>query len=133
MMAAMKLTMLSMASICGLWSVIFAVSAAAIAAQNPSQTKPFLITVNPQTHVIGNSLWNLTIVRGFGKKLWYRDIELVGGSSGHYVSYSKAIHLAWRILAMQRLAHRNVNRRGSQQSKLGLHACKNCFSDRCLH
>jgi hypothetical protein len=50
--------------------------------------KPFLTRVNDNTHIIGNGLWNLTIVRGLGRKLYYKETELVGQSPGHYVSYS---------------------------------------------
>ena len=58
-------------------------------AAKPSQlAKPYLLTVDANTHIVGNSIWNVTIVRGFGRKLYYKNTELVGRSSGHYVSYS---------------------------------------------
>jgi hypothetical protein len=51
--------------------------------------QPFLKAIDTGTHVIGNDIWNITIGRIFGKQLWYKNHELVGGASGHYVSYSK--------------------------------------------
>lgn len=50
--------------------------------------KPFLIKISNTTHVIGNGIWNVTIVGGFGRKLYYRNTELVGRSTGHYSSLS---------------------------------------------
>jgi rhamnogalacturonan endolyase len=51
---------------------------------------PFLIAVDDHTHTIGNGLWNVTIGRSFGTKLFYKGVDLVGNASGHYVSYSKS-------------------------------------------
>jgi rhamnogalacturonan endolyase len=52
--------------------------------------EPFLISVDNHTHIIGNDIWNVTIGRDFGTKLFYKGIDLVGNASGHYVSYSKS-------------------------------------------
>jgi rhamnogalacturonan endolyase len=68
------------------------------AAQMGALQKPFLITLSNTTHVIGNSIWNVTIVGGFGRKLYYKDSELVGRSTGHYASLSR-YEFAWRKLA----------------------------------
>jgi rhamnogalacturonan endolyase len=60
-----------------------------IRATSTAPTKPFLIKISDNSYIIGNDVWNLTIDgRGFGKKLWYRGVDLVGRASGHYVSYS---------------------------------------------
>jgi hypothetical protein len=50
--------------------------------------EPFLISINNSTHIIGNGIWNVTVVRGVGRKLFYKNTELVGDSPGHYVSFS---------------------------------------------
>lgn len=49
---------------------------------------PFLKTVSESEHIIGNDLWNITIGRQYGTKLYYKDHDLVGETTGHYVSYS---------------------------------------------
>jgi len=51
---------------------------------------PFLITVDNQTHIIGNDIWNVTIGSKYGTKLFYKGVDLVGNATGHYVSYSKS-------------------------------------------
>jgi hypothetical protein len=53
-----------------------------------SLQQPFLIKISSTTHVIGNGIWNVTIVGGFGRKLYYKGAELVGRSTGHYSSLS---------------------------------------------
>lgn len=65
------------------------VVAAALAAVSVHANGPFLQTVDESTHVIGNDLWNMTLGRTFGTKLYYKDHDLVGNSWGHYVSYSE--------------------------------------------
>jgi rhamnogalacturonan endolyase len=52
-------------------------------------SNPFLIKIDDETHIIGNDIWNVTIGRTYGKKLYYKGVELVGRSTGHYVSYSQ--------------------------------------------
>lgn len=49
---------------------------------------PFLKTVGEYEHIIGNDLWNITIGRQYGTKLYYKGHDLVGDAVGHYVSYS---------------------------------------------
>jgi rhamnogalacturonan endolyase len=51
---------------------------------------PFLIAIDNETHVIGNDIWNVTIGRTYGNRLFYKGIDLVGNATGHYVSYSKS-------------------------------------------
>jgi rhamnogalacturonan endolyase len=41
------------------------------------------------TWIIGNDVWNVTQEKIYGSKLYYKDQELVGEATGHYVSYSK--------------------------------------------
>lgn len=65
-------------------SLLF-LTAASIAAAG----EPFLITVDNQTHIIGNDIWNVTIGPRYGTKLFYKGVDLVGKAVGHYVSYSK--------------------------------------------
>lgn len=55
--------------------------------------EPFLIAIDKQTHVIGNDIWNVTIGRAYGTRLFYKGIDLVGNATGHYVSYSKSKEL----------------------------------------
>lgn len=50
---------------------------------------PFLQKVDDTTHIIGNDLWNVTIGRQYGVKLYYKGKDLVGDAVGHYVSYSE--------------------------------------------
>jgi rhamnogalacturonan endolyase len=49
---------------------------------------PFFQEINATTHVIGNDLWNITIGRQYGVKLFYKNKDIVGPAVGHYVSYS---------------------------------------------
>jgi rhamnogalacturonan endolyase len=42
------------------------------------------------TWIIGNDVWNMTQEKIYGSKLYYKDQELVGEATGHYVSYSKS-------------------------------------------
>ncbi|KAH1316660.1 hypothetical protein LV164_008050 [Aspergillus fumigatus] len=51
---------------------------------------PFLQKVDDTTHIIGNDLWNVTIGRQYGVKLYYKGKDLVGDAVGHYVSYNGA-------------------------------------------
>lgn len=51
---------------------------------------PFLQKIDDTTHVIGNDLWNVTIGRQYGVKLFHKDRDLVGDAVGHYVSYSES-------------------------------------------
>jgi hypothetical protein len=64
------------------------------AAQTRALQKPFLINLSSTAHVIGNSIWNVTIVGGFGRKLYYKGSELVGRSTGHYSSLSRCQRFA---------------------------------------
>jgi rhamnogalacturonan endolyase len=45
------------------------------------------------TWIIGNDIWNMTQEKIYGSKLYYKDQELVGEATGHYVSYSKPSNL----------------------------------------
>lgn len=54
----------------------------------PLDNGPFLVTISETEHVIGNSIWNITIGQTYGTKLYYKDKDLVGNAAGHYVSYS---------------------------------------------
>lgn len=55
----------------------------------PGATHPFLKTVDNQTWIIGNDVWNLTQQVTYGVKLYYKDHDCVGDAVGHYVSYSE--------------------------------------------
>lgn len=57
------------------------------------------------TWIIGNDVWNMTQERIYGSKLYYKDQELVGEATGHYVSYSKASSL-WNLC----IAHTSTRR-----------------------
>ena len=65
-----------------------ALGALALLGAGTVQAKPFLQKINDTAHVIGNDLWNVTIGRQYGVKLFYKDTDLVGDAWGHYVSYS---------------------------------------------
>jgi rhamnogalacturonan endolyase len=69
--------------------VLFTILGATVngAAASPLK-QPFLIRIDNTTHIIGNDIWNVTIVRSQGRKLYYKNTELVGNSPGHYVSFS---------------------------------------------
>jgi rhamnogalacturonan endolyase len=72
----------------GLAPALLALVAGVQAEPARKSAKPFMIKQG-DSYIIGNDVWNLTIDgRGFGKKLMYRDTDLVGRASGHYVSYS---------------------------------------------
>lgn len=62
-------------------------SALAIATQVHAKG-PFLKTVGPEEHIIGNDIWNVTIGRQYGTKLFYKNRDIVGDAVGHYASYS---------------------------------------------
>jgi rhamnogalacturonan endolyase len=49
---------------------------------------PFLKTIGPQEHIIGNDIWNVTIGALYGTKLFYKNRDIVGNAVGHYASYS---------------------------------------------
>jgi rhamnogalacturonan endolyase len=49
---------------------------------------PFFKRINAETHIIGNDIWNVTVGRVVGKKLYYKGAELVGRGAGHFASYS---------------------------------------------
>ncbi|KAH8429125.1 putative rhamnogalacturonase [Aspergillus melleus] len=67
-----------------------ALGALALFSAGTVQAKPFLQKINDTAHVIGNDLWNVTIGRQYGVKLFYKDTDLVGNAWGHYVSYNGA-------------------------------------------
>jgi rhamnogalacturonan endolyase len=50
----------------------------------------FLTDNGDGTWIIGNDVWNMTQEKIYGSKLYYKDQELVGDATGHYVSYSKS-------------------------------------------
>lgn len=52
---------------------------------------PFFETIDNETHIIGNDIWNITIGMTFGTKLYYKGKDIVGEAVGHYVSYSKHV------------------------------------------
>lgn len=54
----------------------------------PVNDTPFLVTINDTQHVIGNSIWNITIGQTYGTKLYYKGKDIIGNAVGHYVSYS---------------------------------------------
>jgi rhamnogalacturonan endolyase len=58
------------------------------AAHQVAAKGPFLLSLGPSQHVIGNDLWNVTIGSKYGTKLFYKNRDLVGNAVGHYVSYS---------------------------------------------
>ena len=47
--------------------------------------------------IIGNDVWNMTQERIYGSKLYYKDQELVGEATGHYVSYSELLS-SWALM-----------------------------------
>lgn len=49
---------------------------------------PFFIKLSDTEHVIGNHIWNITIGPTYGTKLFYKNKDIVGNASGHYLSYS---------------------------------------------
>lgn len=55
--------------------------------------QPYLVNVDNETAIIGNDLWNATIGRQYGTKLFYKGKDRVGEAVGHYVSYSKLSRL----------------------------------------
>lgn len=61
---------------------------------------PFLRSIDESTHIIGNDLWNITIGRTFGTKLYYKDQDLIGNAWGHYVSYSRESSLTGKALTV---------------------------------
>ncbi|KAI9738374.1 MAG: hypothetical protein M1834_008877 [Cirrosporium novae-zelandiae] len=57
---------------------------------------PFLQTVDSSSWVIGNDLWNITIGKYYGTKLYYKDNDLIGDAYGHYVDLpSTKVVLSW--------------------------------------
>jgi hypothetical protein len=64
------------------------------------------------TWIVGNDVWNMTQEKIYGSRLYYKDQELVGEATGHYVSYSKPSTLPHLCIA------NTINRWSSQQSRL---------------
>lgn len=50
---------------------------------------PFFQQVDDAQWVIGNDVWNITIGSTYGKKLFYKERDLIGDAVGHYASTSK--------------------------------------------
>jgi hypothetical protein len=67
--------------------VLFLTAVIQVQAKDSSKG-PFLQTLGPQEHIIGNDIWNVTIGPIYGTKLFYKNKDLVGNAVGHYVSYS---------------------------------------------
>ncbi|KFY25884.1 hypothetical protein V493_04390 [Pseudogymnoascus sp. VKM F-4281 (FW-2241)] len=64
---------------------------------------PFLKTVGPEEHIIGNDIWNVTIGRQYGTKLYYKNRDIVGNAVGHYVSYNGAASdLNWTTVSIHK-------------------------------
>ncbi|KAH6664282.1 polysaccharide lyase family 4, domain III-domain-containing protein [Halenospora varia] len=78
-------------------SVFSALACAAIqVAAKPVSSAPFFTTVSDTEHIIGNSIWNITIGFTYGTKLYYKNKDIVGDAVGHYVSYQGALaNLNW--------------------------------------
>ncbi|KAH7104347.1 polysaccharide lyase family 4 protein [Auriculariales sp. MPI-PUGE-AT-0066] len=49
---------------------------------------PFLQTVDTQTWIIGNEVWNMTQKGTYGSPLWFQQRNCVGAAKGHYLSAS---------------------------------------------
>ncbi|KAF2400945.1 hypothetical protein EJ06DRAFT_509925 [Trichodelitschia bisporula] len=76
-----------------LWALVLA---AASALAKPGD--PFFKKLNEKTYQLGNDFWNVTVIGGFGKRLMYNGVDLVGNASGHYVSYNGAANnLSWNL------------------------------------
>ncbi|KFZ14685.1 hypothetical protein V502_05950 [Pseudogymnoascus sp. VKM F-4520 (FW-2644)] len=77
-------------------------SALAIATQVHAKG-PFLKTVGPEEHIIGNDIWNVTIGRQYGTKLFYKNRDIVGDAVGHYASYNGAASdLSWTTVSIHK-------------------------------
>ncbi|KFY34829.1 hypothetical protein V494_06435 [Pseudogymnoascus sp. VKM F-4513 (FW-928)] len=77
-------------------------SALAVAAQVHAKG-PFLKTVGPEEHIIGNDIWNVTIGRQYGTKLFYKGRDIVGDAVGHYASYNGAASdLNWTTVSIHK-------------------------------
>lgn len=50
---------------------------------------PFFQQVSDAQWVIGNDVWNITISSTYGKKLFYKEKDLIGDAVGYYASTSK--------------------------------------------
>ncbi|KAK3941932.1 polysaccharide lyase [Diplogelasinospora grovesii] len=73
----------------------------AVPTQQSAAAGPFLKTVDSQTWVIGNEIWNMTQGSIYGVKLYYKERDCVGRAVGHYVSYNGAANnLAWTSAAI---------------------------------
>ncbi|KAL3425122.1 rhamnogalacturonate lyase [Phlyctema vagabunda] len=59
---------------------------------------PFLQPLTPTSKtgwVIGNDLWNITIGDVYGKKLFYKGRDLIGGAVGFYSGYDGELNFQW--------------------------------------
>ncbi|KFY13776.1 hypothetical protein V491_06285 [Pseudogymnoascus sp. VKM F-3775] len=64
---------------------------------------PFLKTIGPEEHIIGNDIWNVTIGRQYGTKLFYKNRDIVGDAVGHYASYNGAASdLNWTTVSIHK-------------------------------
>ncbi|OBT83679.1 hypothetical protein VE02_07564 [Pseudogymnoascus sp. 03VT05] len=77
-------------------------SALAIATQVHAKG-PFLKTIGPEEHIIGNDIWNVTIGKQYGTKLFYKNRDIVGNAVGHYASYNGAASdLSWTTVSIHK-------------------------------
>jgi len=59
---------------------------------------PFLTPLNSSVGwIIGNDLWNITINQSYGKKLFYKNHDLIGDAVGHYAGYGESITLTLNL------------------------------------
>jgi rhamnogalacturonan endolyase len=61
-----------------------------LASTSRAKQHGFLKDNGDGTWIIGNDVWNMTQENIYGSKLYYKNQELVGEATGHYVSYSKS-------------------------------------------
>lgn len=60
-----------------------------LSVQSALAVGPFFSQVSTTDYILGNDIWNITVGRTHGKKLYYKGVDLVGKAAGVYVSHSK--------------------------------------------
>lgn len=59
-----------------------------LSVQSTLAAGPFFQPTSSGEYILGNDLWNITVGKTQGRKLFYKGVDLVGGASGVYVSHS---------------------------------------------
>ena len=63
-----------------------------LSVQSALAAGPFFQKLSSTDYILGNDIWNITVGRTHGRKLFYKDVDLVGIAAGVYVSHSQSLN-----------------------------------------